>query len=99
MDAPVTKELPALPASIQQKADQFHAACEEILDRYLRGFELDMNRHAVKHGAMDPTRAHNDITRILTRQMNSGELPANMVTGLLAEAIIRGIAKKREGKG
>ncbi len=95
----MTKQLPPLPPGLRDKVVQYRLACAEILDRYLHGFEMDANRHAVKHGPMDEDRMHNDLTRILTMQMNQGDLPANMLAGLLAEAIIRGIAKKREGKG
>lgn len=98
MDSTV-KELPPLPPGIQAKIEQFRTGCQEILGRYVDGFERDFNRHAVKHGAMSMDRAHNDLTRILTMQMNSGELPPSMIAGLLAEAIISGIVKKREGKG
>lgn len=88
------KELPSLPPAQQQRADQFHASCSEILDRYIAGFELDLNRHAVKHGVMPPERMLMDVTRILAK-----DVPANMLAGLAALAIIRGIAKKKEGKG
>jgi hypothetical protein len=90
----VTKGLPPLPPGQQQHVDQFHASCSEVLDRYVAGFELDMNRHAIKHGPMPPERALTDLTRILAR-----DVPANMLAGITAMAILRGIAKKREGKG
>jgi hypothetical protein len=93
------KPLPPIDPGLQAKIDQFHGSCVEILDRYVAGFETDMNRHAVKHGPMDETRAHNDLTRIYARQVASGELPVNMVCGLLAEAVLRGIAAKKKGKG
>lgn len=85
--------IPNLPPEQQHGIDQFHGFCIQILDRYLHGFEMDMNRHAVKHGPMDPTRAHSDLTRILSR-----DVPHNMLGGLLAEAILRGISTKRKGK-
>ena len=87
------KELPKPPPQLVAKMDQLLASCSELLDSYMHGFEIDMNRHAVKHGPMDPARAHNDVTRMLAR-----DVPANMLAAITAEAILRGIAKKREGK-
>lgn len=95
----MSKELPRLSPETQTKADQFHGACSELLDNYVHGFEMDFNRHAVKHGPMDETRAHYDITRLLTIQVQNGQLPMSMAMGILSEAIIRGVAKKRGGKG
>lgn len=102
MGTTVTKDLPPLPPSIRERAATFHAICAEGLDRYVHGFEMDANRHAIKHGAMDETRMHNDMSRILLVQLRSGDIREfndEVVVGMLAEAIIRGIAKKREGKG
>jgi hypothetical protein len=95
----MTAPLPKIPPGQQSQMDQFYASCEQMLDRYLHGFEMDMNRHAVKHGKMPDERAHYDMTRIFVTQMKAGELPMNMALGILAAAIVRGIAKKREGKG
>lgn len=86
--------LPPLPPGQQQQLDQFHASVSEVLDRYVKGFEMDANRHAVKHGAMPEDRMLADVTRILAR-----DVPANMLAGIAALAIIRGIARKRQGKG
>lgn len=90
MSAPI----PQLPPGYEQKVDQFHASCVELLNRYISGVELDMNRHAVKHGPIPEARAVYDLTRMLAR-----DVPANMLAGITALAIVRGIAKKREGKG
>lgn len=69
-----------------------------MLDRYIAGVEMDMNRHAVKHGPMPPERMVFDFTRILNQQVAKGELNLNAVLGMLSVAISRGIAKKRQGK-
>lgn len=90
--------LPSLPPDQQAKVDQFMAGTEQTMDRYLAGFELDMNRHAVKHGPMPEDRMVFDVTRILARQVGTGELTVNSVCGLLALSIVRGIARKRQGK-
>ncbi len=94
----LVKPLPPLEPGRQQQVDQFHANCVQVFDRYLHGVEMDMNRHAVKHGPMDAGRAHTDLTRILAKQIKSGEIPANMVAGLLAEAVLRGVASKGKGR-
>lgn len=77
-----------------------------LLENYLSGFERDMNRHAVKHGRMPEERAVHDITRLLVTQVKQAEisngtegLPVNMLAGMLAAAIVRGIARKKAGKG
>lgn len=93
------KELPPLDPYTQQRVDQFHAGCVELLDRYIRSVEIDQNRHAVKHGPMPEERAVVDFTRILTAQVRSGELTVETLCGMVAVAIMRGIARKRKGKG
>lgn len=90
----MTNPLPPLPPQVVQKLDEFHASCEQVLDGYVHGFEMDMNRHAVKHGAMDDARAVNDFTRILLK-----DVPHNMLGGLLAVAILRLIKRKAKGRG
>ena len=90
----MTAPIPPLSPAQQQKADQFHSACVELLDAYINGIELDLNRHAVKHGPAPEERTLFDLTRILVK-----DVPPNMLAGLTALAIIRGIAKKRQGKG
>lgn len=90
MSAPLPKMTPAH----SQKVDQFHASVVELLDRYIKGIEVDMNRHAVKHGPMPEERAVYDLTRILVR-----DVPPEMLAGITALAIVRGVAKKRQGKG
>lgn len=91
--------IPALSPEQQGKIDQFHAGCAEMLDRYIHGVEMDMNRHAVKHGPMPPERMVFDMTRIITTQVNKGELNLQSVVGMLVVAISRGIEGKRKGKG
>lgn len=90
MSAPLPKLTPAH----SQKVDQFHASVVELLDRYIAAIELDMNRHAVKHGTMPEERAVYDLTRVLIR-----DLPPEMLAGMTALAIVRGVARKRRGKG
>lgn len=90
MNAPLPKLTPAH----SQKIDQFHASVSEMLDRYIAGIEIDMNRHAIKHGPMPEERAVYDITRILAR-----DVTPEMLAGMTALAIVRGVAKKRKGKG
>ncbi|HEX2616355.1 MAG TPA: hypothetical protein VHL57_02370 [Flavobacteriales bacterium] len=79
---------------MQQQVDEFHGKCAEILDRYVHGIEMDMNRHAVKHGPMEEARAVHDMTKMLIR-----DVPHNMLAGLLALAILRLIGKKARGQG
>lgn len=75
-------------------ADQFHQLCKDVLDKYVESIEDDMNAYAVKNGKpMDLTFAHNDLTRILTREIKPGVL-----AGLVSEAILRTIQKKARGK-
>jgi hypothetical protein len=73
--------------------DRLHASCNELLDRYTAGFEIDLNRHAVKHGSMSDTQAHYHLTHILADQV-----PANMLAGIAAAAIVRGISAKKKGR-
>lgn len=91
---PVSVPLPPVDPKLISEADRFHASCAEILDRYVSGIELDANRHAVKHGPLDETKAHHDVTKILLK-----DIPPGMLAGMLAEAILRGIARKRKGRG
>lgn len=91
------KELPPLLPDMQQKVDQFHAGVSEILDRYIAGVEIDMNRHAVKHGPMPPERMVFDFARILSRQVATGELNIESLCGMVAVAVERGIARRRRG--
>lgn len=100
------KPLPPLGPDLQAKVDQFHAGVTNLLDRYIAGFETDMNRHAVKHGPMSEDRAIFDIAQLLASQAelaratnNADGIPPNMLAGMLAAAIVRGIAKKRKGQG
>lgn len=95
------KPIPALPPAQQQRIERLKADCSAVLDGYIGGFERDMNRHAVKHGPMDPARAHADVTRILIQQVAdpANSLDWNMVAGLLSEAILRGVGAKTKGKG
>ena len=93
------KELPPLPPQQQTKVDEFHAGMTEMLDRYIAGIEIDMNRHAVKHGQMPQERMVFDLTRIFTMQLRSHELTEEALCGMVAVAIARGIAKKKGGKG
>lgn len=74
--------------------DQLFASCSELLDRYIAGVEIDLNRHAVKHGSMSETQAHYHVTKLLATA-----LPANMLAGVAAAAIVRGIWAKQKGKG
>lgn len=97
MAAPV-KELPPLSPQQQTKIDEFHAGMVEMLDRYVAGVEIDMNRHAVKHGQMPEERMVFDLTRILSKQVGTGELTQQSMCGMVAVAIARGIAKKRGGR-
>lgn len=90
MNAP----LPPITPETQSKLDQFAASCSEILDAYINGVQLDMNRHAVKHGPPPEERALWDLTHLLAR-----DVPPEMLAGITALAIIRGIARKRQGKG
>ena len=69
-----------------------------MLDRYIAGVEMDMNRHAVKHGPMPPERMVFDFTRILNQQVAKGELNINSALGMLSVAISRGIKLKGKGK-
>lgn len=90
----MSKELPTLPPGLKEKIERFYLECDTILDSYVRGFELDMNRHAVKHGAMEDARAVNDLARILAR-----DVPHAMMAGLLATAILKLIKRKKQGLG
>jgi len=90
----VVKELPKAPPQLVAKMGQLLASCSELLDRYVHGFELDMNRHAVKHGPMSDAEAHWHITKIIAK-----DVPPNMLAGMAAAAIVRGIAGKRKGRG
>lgn len=75
-------------------ADQFHSLCKQVLDKYVESIETDMNAYVVKNGKpMDITFAHNDLTRILNREIKPGVL-----AGLVAEAILRTIQKKVKGR-
>ena len=87
-------ELPKPPPELVVKMDQLHAAASELLDRYIAGFNIDMNRHAVKHGSMSETQAHYHMTKIL-----ASTVEPNMLAGIAAAAIVRGIAAKGKGKG
>jgi hypothetical protein len=98
MEAAVTG-LPPLSPQQQQKMDQFYAGCAEMLDRYIHGVEMDMNRHAVKHGPMPVERMVFDMTRILATQVNKGELNLQSTVGMLVVGISRAIEGKRKGKG
>lgn len=69
-----------------------------MLDRYAAAVELDMNRHAVKHGPMPQDRMVYDFTQVLYGQLNSGELKPSALCGMVAMAISREIVKKRKGK-
>lgn len=93
------KELPKPPPGLVMKMDQLRAGCDQLLDRYIAGFEIDMNRHAVKHGPMDPTEAHWHVTKILTQQVGLHDLSLEMLAGMVASAIVRGIAGKAKGRG
>lgn len=90
----MSTELPKPPPHLVAQMDALHAACNELLDRYVEGFNLDMNRHAVKHGPMDPTQAHWHMTKILAK-----DVEPNMLAGIAAAAIVRRIAGKARGKG
>lgn len=83
-------ELPKPPPDLVIKMDKLHADCEDLLDRYIAGFQIDLNRHAVKHGSMSDTQAHWHLTKILASQV-----PANMLAGIAAAAIVRGMKGKR----
>jgi len=98
MEATV-KELPPLAPNQQQEVDQFHARCAGMLDHYIHSVEMDMNRHAIKHGPMPIERMVFDMTRILVTQVNKGELNLRDVVGMTTVAISRGIVAKRKGKG
>jgi hypothetical protein len=74
--------------------DKLYATCSELLDRYISGFNIDLNRHAVKHGSMSETQSHYHLTKVLASQV-----PPNMLAGIAAAAIVRGIAGKAKGKG
>lgn len=78
------------------QADQFHGLCVQMLDTYVEAVEDDMNRYADKNpGApMDTTKAHNDITLMLARDLGPGVL-----AGIMAEALLREIGRKLKGKG
>lgn len=72
------------------KADQFHAACVQMVDEYIERIENDLNRLAKKTKKdVDYTYAHNDLTRHLVRQ-----IPPNMMAGLLVECLLRLIKRK-----
>ena len=88
------KKLPPPPPELVAEMDRFHAACEEIFDRYVSGFNIDLNRHMVKHGQISDTEAHYHLTKIL-----AGSVQPNMLAGIAATAIVRGIGAKRKGKG
>lgn len=87
---------PKPPPHLVAQMDSLHAACNELLDRYVNGFSIDMNRHAVKHGPMDPAEAHWHLAKILAREFREDQ---NMLAGITAAAIQRGIAGKAKGKG
>lgn len=90
----MTNPVPPLHPNLQRQVDHFAASTAELLDRYTHSFEMDANRHAVKHGRMARERMVYDMTRILAR-----DVPANMLAGIAAEAIVRSIERKRQGKG
>lgn len=88
------KELPKPPPELTVRIEQLYATCTELLNHYVHGFEIDMNRHAVKHGEMDEATAHWHLTMILAK-----DVPPSMLAGIAAAAIVRGIAGKRKGRG
>jgi hypothetical protein len=92
------KALPALSPQQQQAVDQFHAGASEMLDRYVHSVEMDMNRHAIKHGPMPPERFVFDFSRILVAQVRSGELKVEALASMVAVAIQEGVVRKRKGK-
>jgi hypothetical protein len=94
-------ELPPLSPERQAKIDQFYAGSIEMLDRYIAVVELDMNRHAVKHGQMPIERMVYDLTRIMVAQIHDENSPLTVegVVGMLTVAISRGITAKRKGRG
>jgi hypothetical protein len=87
-------ELPPPPPELVMQMDKLYATCSELLDRYISGFNIDLNRHAVKHGSMSETQSHYHLTKVLASQV-----PPNMLAGIAAAAIVRGIAGKAKGKG
>lgn len=77
------------------KADQFHQMCNQVFEHYVSAIHHDMNQHAEKTGKpMDMTFAHNDVTRILFREIKPGVL-----AGIAAAAILKEIEKKGRGRG
>ena len=75
------------------KADQFHTMCKQVFDHYVSAIETDMNRHVETTGKpMDMTYAHNDVTRILFREIKPGVL-----AGMVAAAVLSEIERKGRG--
>ena len=75
------------------KADQLHAASIKLFEHYVSAIEHDMNNHAEATGKpMDMTYAHNDVSRILRRDIQPG-----MLAALAAAAILREIERKGRG--
>lgn len=78
------------------RADQLHTASIKLFEHYVSAIETDINNHAKSTGkAMDMTYAHNDILRILLR-----EIQPPMLAAMAAAAILREIERKgRGGRG
>lgn len=75
------------------KADQLHAESKKLFEHYVSAIEHDMNNHAKTTGkAMDMAYAHNDVARILRR-----DIPPGMLAALAAAAILKEIERKGRG--
>ena len=77
------------------KADQFYKMSGEIFDYYVSAIEHDMNVYVQEHGgkSMDLTFAHNDLTRILFKDIEHGNL-----AGIVAYAVLEKIRGKTGGR-
>lgn len=95
------KPIDPLPPGLQSKVEQFYSSTRELVGRWLSGFEIDFNRHAVKHGPIPADRAVFDMTKLFVTQVNDPDNPLTleMLAGGMAYSIVGGITAKAKGRG
>lgn len=86
---PAKPQLPGPPPQHTANADKFHALSKELFDKYVEAIGNDLDELAKRVGDVDPTFAHNDLTRILVQQIPNGSL-----AGLAAYGILQGVSGK-----
>lgn len=75
------------------KTQEAHQECLGMFDYYVGAVETDMNRYFDQyHEVMNPSFAHNDLTRMLAKDVNQGAL-----AGMVAAVILREIERKGSG--